>query len=73
MNGVRCQLVGRISMDMITIDLHNCPHARVNDPVVLWGNGLPIEEVAQYTSQSPYADMLTAVQTRVKFHWTLHS
>lgn len=70
-NGVRCHLVGRISMDMITIDLQACPHAQVNDPVILWGNGLPIEEVAQYTHQSPY-DMLTAVQSRVKFHWTLH-
>lgn len=69
-NGIRCQLVGRISMDMITIDLQACPHAKVNDPVILWGNGLAIEEVAQYTQQSPY-DMLTAVQSRVKFHWTL--
>lgn len=71
-NGVQCRLVGRVSMDMITIDLHACPHARVNDPVILWGNGLAIEEVAQYTQQSPY-DMLTAVQSRVKFHWTLHA
>jgi len=70
-NGVRCQLVGSISMDMITIDLQAYPDAQVNDPVVLWGNGLPIEEVAQYTNQSPY-DMLTAVQSRVKFHWTLY-
>jgi alanine racemase len=71
-NGIRCQVVGRISMDMLTIDLRECPSARVNDPVILWGNGLPIEEVAQYTSQSPY-DMLTAVQSRVKFHWTLQT
>lgn len=71
-NGIRCQLVGRISMDMITVDLQACPQAQVNDPVVLWGNGLPIEEVAQYTHQSPY-DMLTAVQSRVKFHWTLYA
>jgi alanine racemase len=71
-NGVRCSLVGRISMDMLTIDLQACPQAQVNDPVILWGNDLPIEEVAQHTNQCPY-DMLTAVQSRVKFHWTLHT
>lgn len=69
-NGVRCQLVGRVSMDMITIDLRNCPTAQVNDPVILWGNGLPLEEVAPYTSNIAY-DMLTAMQSRVKFQWTL--
>jgi alanine racemase len=69
-NGVRCPLVGRVSMDMITVDVTQCPNPQVNDPVVLWGNGLPIEEVSQYTQQCPY-DMLTAVQSRVKFHWTL--
>jgi len=71
-NGIRCQLVGRISMDMITIDLQVCLDAQVNDPVILWGDGLPIEEVAQHTNQSAY-EMLTAVQSRVKFHWTLDS
>lgn len=68
-NGVRCQLIGRVSMDMITIDLRPYPHAQVNDEVVLWGTGLPLEEVARYTSNSPY-DILTSVQLRVKFHWT---
>lgn len=71
-NGVRCPLVGRVSMDMITVDLNACPDAKVDDPVVLWGNGLPIEEVSQYTDQCPY-DMLTAVQSRVRFHWTLNA
>jgi alanine racemase len=71
-NGMRCPLVGRVSMDMITVDVTNCPEAKVDDPVVLWGNGLPIEEVSQYTDQCPY-DMLTAVQSRVRFHWTLNA
>lgn len=68
-NGIRCQLVGRVSMDMIIVDLRACPYAKVDDPVILWGNELPIEQVAQYTDQCPY-DILTAVQSRVKFHWT---
>ncbi len=69
-NGVRCPLIGRISMDMMTVDLRNFPTAKVNDPVVLWGDGLPLEEIALCTQQSPY-DIVTAVQSRVKFHWTL--
>ncbi len=67
-NGVRCQIVGRVSMDMTTIDLRACPTAQVNDPVVLWGEGLPIEAVAQCTSNSPY-DMVTALQSRVTCIW----
>jgi alanine racemase len=68
-NNNRCRIVGRISMDMTTIDLENSPDAKTGDPVILWGNNLPIEEVAIYTSHSPY-DMLCAVQSRVKFYWT---
>jgi alanine racemase len=68
-NDTLCQLVGRVSMDMITIDLRACPQAKVHDPVTLWGNGLMIEQVARHTHHSPY-DMLTSMQSRVKFQWT---
>lgn len=68
-NNKRCQLVGRVSMDMITIDLRTCPEAQVGDSVILWGEGLPIEEVAQYTDNIAY-DIICAVQQRVKFYWT---
>ncbi len=69
-NGIRCQLVGRVSMDMATIDLRACPNAKVGDAVTLWGEGLPVEEVASHTAHSPY-DVLCGVQSRVKFHWTM--
>ncbi len=68
-NNIRCRVVGRVSMDMTTIDLENCPDAKAGDPVILWGNNLPIEQVAEYTSHCPY-DMLCAIQNRVRFHWT---
>lgn len=68
-NNVECPLVGRVSMDMITVDLRGCPDAKVGDPVILWGQGLPIERVAKHTANIPY-DMLTGVQHRVKFLWT---
>jgi len=68
-NNVRCPLVGRVSMDMLTVDLTQCPNARVGDLVILWGQGLPVEEVASYTAGVNY-DILTGVQNRVKFLWT---
>lgn len=69
-NNVRCQIVGRVSMDMATIDLRACPEAKVGDPVILWGEKLPIEDVAVFTSHIPY-DLLCGIQSRVKFHWTI--
>lgn len=69
-NDKKCHLVGRISMDMATIDLRGCDNAKVGDPVILWGEGLPIEEII---ANSPMIanELLTSVQSRVKFHWTL--
>jgi alanine racemase len=71
-NNTKCKLIGRVSMDMIAVDLTPCPTAKVGDPVILWGNDLPIEEVAQYTDNVSY-DLLTGVQNRVKFHWTRYT
>lgn len=68
-NNTKCKLIGRVSMDMMTVDLSACPNAKVGDPVILWGKDLPIEEVAQFTDNISY-DLLTGVQNRVKFHWT---
>ena len=41
-NGERVPLVGRVSMDMITVDLSTQPEAKPGDAVTLWGNGLPL-------------------------------
>jgi alanine racemase len=71
-NNTKCKLIGRVSMDMTAVDLSACPDAKVGDPVILWGNDLPIEEVAQYTDNVSY-DLLTGVQNRVKFHWTRYA
>ncbi|MFN7038301.1 MAG: alanine racemase [Alphaproteobacteria bacterium] len=69
-NGTRCQIVGQVSMDMITIDLSNCPNAKVGDSVTLWGEDLPIEEIANYANRSVY-ELLCTIQYRIKFHWTM--
>lgn len=64
-NGVKCALVGRVSMDMLTVDLRPVPHAKINDPVILWGKGLPVEYIASHTHSSAY-EILTRMTPRPK-------
>lgn len=64
-NGRRVPLIGRISMDMIVVDLRNQPNARVGDPVILWGKNLPVEEIASLSGTIAY-ELLTHISSRVK-------
>jgi alanine racemase len=64
-DNTRVSLIGRVSMDMICLDLRGLPDARVNDPVVLWGEGLPVEVVARHAATIPY-DLLCGVSQRVR-------
>ncbi|WDL80973.1 alanine racemase [Aeromonas bestiarum] len=63
-NGRRVPIVGRVSMDMITVDLG--PHAsdQCGDEVILWGEGLPVEQVAEKIGTIPY-ELLTRLTSRV--------
>ena len=63
-NGRPCALIGRVAMDMITIDLRAQPDAKVGDPVVLWGPGLPVEVVAEHSDTICY-ELLTRITQRV--------
>ena len=63
--GRRVPLIGRVSMDMITVDLGECREAEVGDEVTLWGEGLPVEEVARHADTIPYV-LLCNVTPRVK-------
>ncbi len=63
-NGRPVPLIGRVSMDMITVDLRSQPHARVGDPVVLWGEGLPVEDVARHAGTIAY-ELLCHVAERI--------
>ena len=65
-NDVRCSLIGRTSMDMMTIDLRNQPEAKIGDRVVLWGESLPIEEIARHAETIPY-ELLCGVHKRLEF------
>jgi alanine racemase len=63
-NGSRVPLVGRVSMDMITVDLGPDATVKIGDQATLWGRGLPIEEVAKYATTIPY-ELLCNVSQRV--------
>jgi alanine racemase len=68
-NNKRCTVIGRVSMDMLTVDLRNCPDATIGSQVILWGEGLPLEEIVPYMNSIAW-EMLTSIQHRVQFLWT---
>ncbi len=53
-NGRRAPLAGRVSMDMITVDVTELPGVCIGDEVILWGDGLPLGEVARYAGTIGY-------------------
>lgn len=72
-NGVRCRMVGRVSMDMVTVDLSPVPGAGIGSDVTLWGRApgymsggvvLPIDEIAQAAGTVAY-ELMCALALRV--------
>jgi len=65
--GERCvPLIGRVSMDLITLDLREAPQAKVGDQVTLWGPGLPVEHIAAQAGTISY-DLTCGMTRRVLF------
>ncbi len=64
-NGRRVSLIGRVSMDMITVDLGAGNDAKLGDPVTLWGESLPVEEIALWADTIPYT-LVCGVTQRVQ-------
>jgi alanine racemase len=63
-NGRRVPLIGRVSMDMITVDLGAQSQDSVGDIATLWGKGLAVEEVAEFATTIPY-ELLCNITRRV--------
>jgi alanine racemase len=63
-DGLRTVTIGRVSMDMLYVDLSMLPQAEVGSRVVLWGEGLPIEEVARAAGTVSY-ELMCALTARV--------
>jgi len=64
-HGKVCPLVGRVSMDMIALDMRECRDAKVGDEVTLWGEGLPIETIAEHCGTISY-ELFCQVSERVE-------
>jgi len=63
-NGRRVPLIGRVSMDLIAVDLGVDASDRVGDIATLWGDSLPVEEVAMWADAIPY-ELVCGVMNRV--------
>ncbi|HQS59856.1 MAG: alanine racemase [Gallionellales bacterium 35-53-114] len=63
-NGQRTRTLGRVSMDMLSVDLSALPDADVGSRVVLWGGELPVDEVARSAETISY-ELLCALAARV--------
>jgi alanine racemase len=63
-NGQRTRTLGRVSMDMLAVDLSKIPETGIGSPVVLWGEGMPVEEVARAAGTISY-ELLCALAPRV--------
>ncbi|MFW2374173.1 MAG: alanine racemase [Gammaproteobacteria bacterium] len=53
-NGCKTQVIGRVSMDMISIDLRNIDQVKPGDSVVLWGREVAVDEVAEHAQTISY-------------------
>jgi alanine racemase len=64
--GRRLPLVGRVSMDMLSVDARRLPDLRIGEPATLWGRGLPVEEIARAAGTIAY-ELLCGITGRVEF------
>ena len=64
--GAPACVVGRVSMDLLTLDVRHAPDARVDDVVTLWGPELPVETIAQHANTISY-ELTCGVTRRVLF------
>ncbi len=62
--GRRAPLVGRVSMDMIAVDVTDLPQMAVGTRCTLWGSGLPVDEIAAHAGTISY-ELLCGVRQRV--------
>jgi len=62
--GARYPLVGRVSMDMIAVDVTGAPRVAAGNKAIVWGEGLTVEEVARHADTIPY-ELLCGVSQRV--------
>ena len=67
-NGTPSRLIGRVSMDMLTVDLNDHPDAGIGDRVQLWGDRVSADEVAELSGTIAY-ELFTGITRRVHFDY----
>lgn len=68
-NGRKVPIAGRVSMDMLTVDLGPDATDKVSDEAILWGKDLPVEEVASHIGTIAY-ELVTKLTSRVEMEYT---
>ncbi|MFP3802190.1 alanine racemase C-terminal domain-containing protein, partial [Paraburkholderia sp. SIMBA_027] len=63
-DGVMTRVVGRVSMDMLTVDLTPCPNAGIGSSVELWGDQVKVDDVAEASGTIGY-ELMCALARRV--------
>jgi len=63
-DGQRTRTLGRVSMDMLAADLSELPNVQIGSRVVLWGEGMPVDDVARAAGTISY-ELLCALAPRV--------
>ncbi|HEB4874503.1 TPA: alanine racemase [Kluyvera ascorbata F0526] len=63
-NGREVPIVGRVAMDMVCVDLGPNAEDKTGDEVIMWGDGLPVERIAEITKVSAY-ELITRLTSRV--------
>ena len=66
--GKEAPIAGRVSMDMIAVDVTDLPAAKAGDEVIVWGDGLPAERLAPYADTTCY-ELVCRVTSRVPLLW----
>ena len=67
-NDQRASVAGRVSMDMIAIDVTDIGPVKLGDPVTLWGRGLPTELIAKHAQTNAY-ELVCRINERVSAVW----
>ena len=67
-DGIKCPLIGRVSMDMLALDLQSCPQANIGSEVILWGDEPLVTQVAQWNHTIAYT-LLTHINRRVRMNY----
>ena len=67
-NGQLTRLIGRVSMDMLTVDLSDQPDAQIGDSVQLWGDRVSANEVARLSGTISY-ELFTGITRRVHLRY----